>query len=111
MPAISERVSRFIDNLEESGKDSETKLMKILENEYRRRLNRYYLINRLLKKKYTMTFEEFRDKELVKRLDYSYEAESDFCDWEMAITGIGCLQEDLSELLEKSSSLTCPRYS
>ena len=88
MPAISERVSRFIDNLEESGKDSETKLMKILESEYRRRLNRYYLINRLLKKK-------------VKKLDYSYEAESDFCDWEMAITGIECLQEDLSELLEK----------
>ncbi len=35
MPAISETISRFIDNLEESGKDSESKLMKILANEYR----------------------------------------------------------------------------
>jgi len=89
MPAIPERISRFIDNLEESGTDSESKLKKIIENEYRRRLNRYYLIDRLLKKKYKMRFEEF---------DYSLDAESDFCDWEMAITGIECLQEDLAEL-------------
>ena len=98
MPAIPERISRFIDNLEESGTDSESKLKKIIENEYRRRLNRYYLIDRLLKKKYKMKFEEFRDQELVKKFDYSLDAESDFCDWEMAITGIECLQEDLSEL-------------
>jgi len=98
MPAIPERISRFLDNLEESGTDSESKLTKIIENEYRRRLNRYSLIDRLLKKKYKMRFEEFRDQELVKKFDYSLEAESDFCDWEMAITGIDCLQEDLSEL-------------
>ena len=102
MPAISETISRFIDNLEESGKDSESKLMKILENEYRRRLNRYHLIDRLLRKKYKMSFEEFRDQGSVKKLDYSLEAESDFCDWEMAITGIESLQEDLAELSERN---------
>ena len=102
MPAIPETISRFIDNLEESGTDSESKLKKIIENEYRRRLNRYYLIDRLLKKKYKMRFEEFRDQELVKKFDYSLDAESDFCDWEMAITGIKCLQEDLTELLESN---------
>ena len=45
MPAMPERISRFINNLEESGTDSESKLKKIIENEYRRRLNRYYLID------------------------------------------------------------------
>ena len=98
MPAIPERISRFIYNLDESGTDLESKLKKIIENEYRRRLNRYYLIDRLLKKKYKMRFEEFRDQELVKKCDYSLDAESDFCDWEMAFTGIECLQEDLAEL-------------
>ena len=48
-----------------------------------------------------MNFEEFRDKEMVKKLNYSFEAESDFCDWEMAITGIEDLQKDLVELMEK----------
>ena len=46
MPAIPETIFRFINNLEESGTDSESKLKKIIENEYRRRLNRYYLIDR-----------------------------------------------------------------
>lgn len=100
MPAISERISRLIDNLEESGKDSESKLVKILENQCRRRLNRYDLKNRLLSKKYKMSFEDFRDLEVVKELNYSLEAETDFCDWEMAITGIESLQEYLAELLE-----------
>ena len=49
-----------------------------------------------------MRFEEFRNQELVKKFDYSLDAESDFCDWEMAITGIECLQEDLAELLESN---------
>ncbi|MEW5801893.1 MAG: hypothetical protein AB1847_07270 [bacterium] len=103
MPAISEKISQFIDHLEESGGDSESKLKKILENEYRRRLNRYHLVDRLLRKKYKMSFEEFRDQELLKKLNYSLDAESDFCDWEMAITGIEYLQKDLSELLERDA--------
>ena len=101
MPAISEKISQFIDHLEESGKDSESKLIIILENEYRRRLNRYHLIDRLLRKKYKMSFEEFRDQGGMKRLNYSLEAESDFCDWEMAITGIKYLEKDLAELIGK----------
>jgi len=101
MPNISERIFKFLDRLEESGKDSESKMVKILENEYRRRLNHYHLIDRLLRKKYKMTFEEFKDKEMLKKLDYSLEAESDFCDWEMAVTGMECLQEDLAELVGK----------
>ena len=47
-----------------------------------------------------MSFEDFRDLEVVKELNYSLEAETDFCDWEMAITGIESLQEYLAELLE-----------
>ena len=101
MSAISERIERFIDTLEWGDEELEYKLSKILENEFRRRLNRYLLTDRLLRKKYHMSFAEFRDKEQVKKENYSFEAETDFCDWEMAITGIKCLREDLAELLGK----------
>ena len=101
MPTISEKISQFIDHLVGSGTTTESKLVKILENEYRRRLNRYHLVDRLLRKKYKMSFEEFRDQDMLNKLNYSLEAESDFCDWEMAITGIEYLQKDLAELLEK----------
>jgi hypothetical protein len=33
---------------------------------------------------------------MVKKLNYSFEVESDFCDWEMAISGIRYLKKDLS---------------
>ncbi len=52
----------------------------------------------MFEKKYKMSFKEFRDQEILKKLNYSLEAESDFCDWEMAITGIEYLQKDLAEL-------------
>ncbi len=54
-------------------------------------------------KKYKMSFKEFRDQEILKKLNYSLDAESDFCDWEMAITGIEYSQSDLAELLERDA--------
>lgn len=99
MPKISERITEFVNHLESGEEDLEVKLTRILENECRRRLSRYLLADRLLKKKYQMSFEEFRDQKMVEKLNYSFEAESDFCDWEMAISGIKCLKDDLVALL------------
>lgn len=101
MTAISQRIERFINALEQSDEDLDSKLSRILENEIRRRLNRYFLTDRLLTKKYDMGFEEFRNKGMVEKMNYSFEVESDFCDWEMALTGIKCLREDLAELSGK----------
>lgn len=102
MPEISERITKFVNHLESGEEDIEVKLTRILENEYRRRLSCYLLTDRLLKKKYKMNFEEFRDQKMVEKLSYSFEAESDFCDWEMTISGIRCLKEDMAALLGES---------
>lgn len=102
MPEISERITKFVNHLESGEEDLDVKLARILENEYRRRLSRYLLTDRLLKKKYQMSFEEFRDQKMVEKLNYSFEAESDFCDWEMSISGIRRLKADLAALLGES---------
>lgn len=97
MVAIAETVIRVTNDLER-GNDLNTKLKNILASEIRRRLNRYGLVNQRFCKKYKMDFAEFKKDELVKKLDYSFEVENDFCDWEMAISGIRCLRKDLAEI-------------
>ena len=45
-----------------------------------------------------MCFEEFRDQRVVEEQGYSFEAESDYCDWEMAVTGLAVLRGQLARL-------------
>lgn len=77
---------------------AEASLKQIMINEIRRRLNRYELMDQRFRRKYGMSFEEFREQRMVEKEGYSFEVESDFCDWEMAVTGISSLKEYLSEL-------------
>jgi hypothetical protein len=95
--AMPEKIVRIIDRLE-AGEEIEAKLGQVVENELRRRLARYELTDRLFQKKYSMTFEEFERNEMVKKLSYSFEVESDYHDWDMAIDGIETLRRDLKEL-------------
>jgi len=75
--------------------DVDLSMRQILISEIRRRLNRYELMDRRFRHKYRMTFEEFRDKRMVEQQGYSFEVESDYCDWEMAVTGLAALREQL----------------
>jgi len=95
--AIPKKIVQIIDRLE-AGEEIETKLGLVVENELRRRLSRYELTDRLFRKKYGMTLEEFEKNEMVKKLGYSFEVESDYHDWDMAIDGIETLRRDLEEL-------------
>lgn len=95
--AVSERLMRIIDRLE-AGDRLETKLSRVLENEIRRRLARYEWIDRFYQRKYGMTFEEFERNEMVKKLGYSFEVETDYHEWDMAIDGITTLRQELEEL-------------
>jgi hypothetical protein len=95
--AVPEKIVRIIDRLE-AGEEIGAKLGRVVENELRRRLARYELTDRLFRKKYSMTFEEFEKNEMVKKLSYSFEVESDYHDWDMAIDGIETLRRDLEEL-------------
>lgn len=95
MIEVADTVVKITNDLEPEGKDINIKLKKILGNEIRRRLNRYELINNKFCKKYRMSFEEFKKAKMVEKLNYSFEVESDFCNWEMAISGIRCLKKNL----------------
>jgi hypothetical protein len=95
--AMPERIVQIIDRLE-TGEGIEAKLGQVVENEVRRRLARYELTDRLFREKYGMTLVEFEKNEMVKKLGYSFEVESDYHDWDMAIDGIETLRRDLEEL-------------
>ena len=99
MEAISEKLIKHFKYLGLSGEKAEEKIRSVLETEYRRRLTRYQHVDRLFRKKYGMTFEEFERKEVIKQKGFSWEVESDSDEWEMAVDGITSMNRGLRELL------------
>ena len=97
MAVVSKRIERLIRILEPEG-DIEDKIERLVINELIRRLNRYKLITKHFERKYGMTFDEFKKRKVVKERGYSFEVESDFWDWEMALDGIETIQEMLADL-------------
>ncbi len=97
MSVITESVLEIARQLEPA-ETAEASLRRVLANEIRRRLNRYDLIDRQFRKKYGMSFQEFDHRDVVKERGYSWEVESDYCDWEMAVTGIEALKAQLAAL-------------
>ena len=87
----------IIDKIE-SGSDTESKLKKILQETIRHRLAGYELTDLRFRKKYNMTLKEFEDQNMLEKLGYSFEAESDYHDWDMAIDGIDFLRKELKKL-------------
>lgn len=77
---------------------ADVSLRQILASEIRRRMNRYELTDRRFRHKYRMRFEEFRDQRVVEKQGYSFEVESDYCDWEMSVTGLAALRKQLARL-------------
>ena len=73
-------------------------IVKALINELRRKLSEYILIDREMRKKYGMSFEEFKAKNLVKEKGYSFEVENDYCDWELVVDGIKTIKEKIEKL-------------
>ena len=73
-------------------------MVMMVENELKRRLARYELTDHLFRKQYGVTFDEFERNEMVKNRGYSFEVESDYHDWDMAIDGIKTLHRDLEEI-------------
>jgi len=99
MEAISEDIIKHFKYLGLHGPGAEEKIREVLESEYRRRLTRYEHTDRLFKKKYGMSFDEFEKAEVVKKKGYSWEVESDSDEWEMALDGIESMKRGLKELL------------
>jgi hypothetical protein len=71
-------------------------LAALLLDEARRNLVKYRAMDRRFQQKYQTTFAEFRQK--VVGADTSFEEEQDYFDWELAITGIGEMEEEIRSL-------------
>jgi Ribonuclease G/E len=97
--SLSDRALKLISELEIEG-DINRKLEHLIERELIRRLIRYQLTNRLFKEKYGMSFDEFKKNKIVQKKNYSFEVESDFWDWEMALDGIETIERKLKVLKE-----------
>ena len=102
--SISDKLSEVIDKIE-LGDSFEMKLRRILEWNIQSRLAEYEMIDRRLQKKYRMSLEEFEQNNILGELDYSFEAENDYHDWDMAVDGIISLQafEDKLRKVENDS--------
>lgn len=72
--------------------------IKLITNELKRQLLEYKLIEKKLDKKYGMSFEKLKRNEIVKRENYSFEVEEDYCDWELAIDGIATIKKEIQNI-------------
>lgn len=81
------------------GKENDSVIL-LISHEIRRRLAQYQCMDTYFHQKYNMDFQSFQEK-MKKDPDYSFEAESDFCDWELAIDGIESMKRKIS-ILESS---------
>ncbi len=97
MEALSSQIVNLAAKLEPEH-DTQGAFERLLENEMIRRLNRYQLTDRVLHNKYGMSFSDFKTRRVVEERGYSFEAESDFWDWEMALDGIETVETMLAEL-------------
>jgi len=75
-----------------SEENIERGMAKLLYNETRRKLIEYELLDKNLRKKYGMSFEEFQEKKMIEKLGYSWEVEKDYQNWEIARDGIETME-------------------
>ena len=74
----------------------EKALAALLLDEARRSLMKYRAMDRRFQQKYRTTFAEFRRK--VVGTDTNFEEEQDYFDWELAVTGIEEMEEEIRNL-------------
>ncbi|GFP18730.1 hypothetical protein HKBW3S03_00235 [Candidatus Hakubella thermalkaliphila] len=58
----------------------------------------YENLDRGFQKKYGVSFEEFEEKNVVKKKGFSWEVESDAMAWEQAVDGIKTMRTRLEDL-------------
>jgi len=103
---VSDRIAQQLDNVTRAqNEDVETKLSRLLEAEYSRRLARYRLTDRRLVDKYGMDFAEFERQEVTSTKGYTWEVESDAIAWETAVDGIDTMEHQLRAGQVASSSI------
>ena len=99
---LSEQTLSHLQSLPPIEGNAESKVRSLLEAEYRRQLSRYNLIDRTMRDKYKISFDDFETRKVVKERGFTWEVESDASEWELAASGIRTMQRKLKELLGNS---------
>jgi hypothetical protein len=76
--------------------DPDEVLAELLLERARKNLIKYRTMARDFEAKYSVDFETFRQQILDS--DPAFEVEQDYFDWEMAVTGIDDMQEEIARL-------------
>ena len=78
--------------------DVDTKIRRLLEAEYLRKMAQYQRVNEMLAQKYGVAFNEFVAQDIVAQHGYRWDVEQDAMQWETAIGGIETVQRRLQEI-------------
>jgi len=78
----------------------ENAIISLTINDLKRRLIEYRYIDDRFRKDYGMSFEDFKSKNMVKKKEYSFKVESDYCEWELAIDGIKTIEKELKKIMK-----------
>jgi hypothetical protein len=101
--AIAETLRASLERLESTG-DYNHSIAKVLLTHARRKHAKYSLMDKNFQRKYGMSFAEFADSEVMR--EPTFEVEQDFFDWDMTVTGMEDMQEEIERLGEIVTSQT-----
>jgi hypothetical protein len=94
---LSQPLLNVLDVLE-PGSEPKQQVVRLVEQELRRRLARYQLSDRLFQAKYGMTLEEFEAAKVVTTHGYAFDVENDHQDWDLAVDGVRTVDRQLATL-------------
>ena len=97
METITEKTTKILDLIIPEG-DLDYKVRKILREDIKRKLTEFQLIDNRFLKKYGMTLDEFEEKNIIKEKGFSFEAESDYHEWDSAVDAIKTLKAKIEDL-------------
>lgn len=80
--------------------DLDSKVLRLLVNEYTRRLAEQQATDLWLAHKYHSTFSDFFDRRAMVQHGSSWEVEKDASDWENAVATIATLEAKLKTIVE-----------
>ena len=102
---LKERTCQWLQDPILGNQDVDTKIRLLLEAEFMRRYGKYRHADLTLSQKYSMTFQEFVDRRIVKEKGYTWEVEQDAISWETAVGGMQTMERKLKELRVETHAL------
>ena len=95
---LKEETQKFLLETFPDEEDLDSTVRQLIEAEYLRRLSQYRRTDRALSRKYSVSFDEFVNQQMTRKLDYRWEVEQDAMSWETAVGGIMTTERKLQAL-------------